>query len=385
MITKEPGFSDRWQHPIAARLGFQQRGASTSFEIVRGYEITVFSGPQPQSGVEALPSQLRITRWFDPRNPVSDVLVFYELLWAPLRDIVKNRFLACFESRSVDQKACTPITKAVPNADTRGTINGGIKDGLMIGGFADATIVLSPLGDVLRDDVSLAVCAIASDVLAYEHIAQPAQQGNRCDLSRLVTTEATASIAGNALQRTEFFGITHSLGSFLVLDAEAKANENRATGGEELKREALAFALFDDATVFMFANQVALLQLGRLDAVCTVKSTDSANCPARALPSLDALMNRHPGAPGEMTKYVAFNDANDLLGYELPPYLPDVGLTGTLVNVTVRNPGFRIPWLFKNPGGAHTRQGENRAIIKAVVEGFDVTWPPDVGRPQGTR
>jgi len=374
MITNSAGFSDGWQQAIATRLGLRQ-GETASSEIERGYDITVFSGPQPQTGVTALPSRLRITRWFDPRSPGTDALVFYELLWAPLRDVVKNRFLACFESRSVDAKTCTPFTNAVPNRDSRGTINGAIKDGFLIRGFADAAIVLSPLGDVFRDDVSLAVCVIASDVLIDEHIAAAPRDGKRCDLARLVTTDSIATIAGTALPQTEFFAITHSLGSFLVLDADAKASENRATGAEAARREALAFALFDDATVFMFANQVALLQLGRLEAVCTAKSDDNADCPGRSLPSLDALMKRFPGAPGEMTKYIAFNDANDLLGFELPPYLPDVGLTGTLVNITVRNPGFRIPRLFKHPGAAHTRQGDNPAIIKAVVEGFDLTWP----------
>ncbi len=41
-------------------------------------------------------------------------------------------------------------------------------------------------------------------------------------------------------------------------------------------------------------------------------------------------------------------DVNDLLGFELPPYIADINFIGTkFVNVSVRNPGFKVPFLFQ--------------------------------------
>lgn len=48
-----------------------------------------------------------------------------------------------------------------------------------------------------------------------------------------------------------------------------------------------------------------------------------------------------------------------------------MSVLGQLVNVSVRNPGFSIPWLFKNPKDAHNNYFENEAVINAVVEGLD--------------
>ncbi|MFO1289724.1 MAG: hypothetical protein U1E82_03810, partial [Nitrosomonas sp.] len=71
-----------------------------------------------------------------------------------------------------------------------------------------------------------------------------------------------------------------------------------------------------------------------------------------------------------MTTYVAFNDVNDLLGFELPPYLSDTSLFGTLVNISVQNPGLTVPFIFKNPGAAHLGHEDNPAVIEAMVEGI---------------
>jgi hypothetical protein len=73
-----------------------------------------------------------------------------------------------------------------------------------------------------------------------------------------------------------------------------------------------------------------------------------------------------------MAKLVAFNDIDDDLGFELPPYMPDTGLFGGLVNVSVRNPTWSIPFLLKDPAGTHTHQHKNPAIVEAVTDGFDL-------------
>ena len=369
MITNSLEYSEKLQSYLGAQLNFVRLSKSAPIDIARGYELTVFSGPQPYSGsVRLKPSQVIITAWGDTTSNTPR-LIFYEVTWAPLRDEVKNRFFACFESRSLDPKVgCVPFSNALPNSDSRKAINGSLKDNLLIAGFADATLVLGPIGDVLRDDLYLAMCMISSDVLNARGISSQQDLRKRCDLASAVPESKTAA-AGRALEESKFFAVTHSLGSFLLMDAQSRVAQLRADhhSSDEVLRETLAFFLLDDATIFMRANQIALLQLSRLAARCTPEP-----CPNRML----RLSNDETAQPlAQMTTYVAFNDVDDLLGFELPPYLPDTGLFGTLVNVSVDNPGFRIPFLFKSPTGAHINSDENPAVIEAIVEGFDLPKP----------
>jgi hypothetical protein len=126
-----------------------------------------------------------------------------------------------------------------------------------------------------------------------------------------------------------------------------------------------------------FEADVSPLGLGRLDAVCET-ADPKVPCPNAELNKADDYIKAAEPSP-TMTTWVAFNDVNDLLGYELPGHLPEAGSTGALINVTVRNPGFRFLRSLKDPNAAHTRQADNPAIIEAIVEGFAV---PRIGPAQ---
>ncbi len=364
MIENSEGFSQKWQGKIAARFPLAPDTQKTDTIVLdRGYRARVALGTHSPPSFYLDNSVLTISYWVSPTAPRARV-IFYELLWAPARDHVKNELLACFESRSLgDEKAkCTEFNSAQPNRDRRDWANGAAKDKLMIRGFADATIVEGPVGDVLEDDVDQAMCLIASDALGY---ARPTGRCRPASLSALGVPGAAAP-ERLRLRNTPFLAITHSLGSFLLLDAESRAREERGV----LSAEALPFELLNKRVVFMFANQISLLGLGRLRIKC--ESADSTGCEhVRAASDADTAADAT-----DKTVYVAFNDVNDLLGFELQPYLPLLHSYGGLINVSVRNPAkWRIPWVLKNPGEAHTRQGDNPAIIAAVVDGFDVPTP----------
>ncbi|MEO5971611.1 MAG: hypothetical protein ABIQ95_16925 [Bdellovibrionia bacterium] len=382
MVTNKPEYSEIMQQRLAEKLALVQGVSSRSIDINRGYTFIPSIGPQPFEGrIPLSSSQIRKTTWVDPNNRNIERLVFYEMLWAPIRDEVKNRFLACFESRSVDNKFdCSPFTAAKKNTDTRALINGFLKDSVLVDGFADAIIVLGPIGDVLRDDTTLAMCMIARDIIGGKDffLAQPLD--TRCDLSTFVNDHAAAATEGRTLEGTKFFAITHSLGSFLVMDAQQRFAQTRAKkhknddiqlNKEEID-EALLFFLTDQSTVYMLANQIALLQLARFSPEGCRPHEEDKPCPNR-------LLRNRPDFPdmeeplGHMTTYIAFNDVNDLLGFELPPYIADINFIGTkFVNVSVQNPGLKIPFLFKHPIDAHTRHMDNLAIINAIVEGIAV-------------
>jgi hypothetical protein len=382
MVTNKPEYSEIMQQRLAEKLALVRGISSRSVDINRGYTFTPSIGPQPFDGrIPLSPSQIRKSIWVDPNNRNIERLIFYEMLWAPIRDEVKNQFLACFESRSIDKKFdCSPLTAAKKNTDTRALVNGFLKDSVLVDGFADAVIVLGAIGDVLRDDTTLAMCTIARDIIGGQDSLAAQPLDTRCDLSAFVKDHDAAEAAGRALEGTKFLAITHSLGSFLVMDAQqrfaqTRAKKNKNDDNQQNKDEideTLLFFLTDQSTVYMLANQIALLQLARFSPEDCRPHEKNKPCPNRLLRDRPDLMQMEEPL-GHMSTYVAFNDVNDLLGFELPPYIADVDFIGAkFVNVSVQNPGFKIPFLFKHPIDAHTRHMDNQAIINAIVDGIAI-------------
>lgn len=202
------------------------------------------------------------------------------------------------------------------------------------------------------------------------------QKQGRCDLLDLAQSLESRQRAGLILADTKFITVTHSLGSFLVLDTQQQyarsTPQSPHPSNVEMandQRDYFLFLLTDQSTVFMMANQIGLLQLVRLETLCLPKDGGEL-CPNRLLPTPDKGLAAE--ARAQLRRFVAFNDSNDLLGFELQPYLSSASMYGPLVNVSVRNSGFSIPWLFKNPKGAHTNHFENEGIINAVTEGFNL-------------
>lgn len=342
MITKDPHYSETFQTAVAKKLALERRVEHPVKFLERGYQFTVMSGPQP-FGTSNVMSELRKTSWSDGSN--RDRLVVYELLWAPLRDDLKRQFIGCYESRLTE--GCKNVTAINRAADSRRSFNSWLKDDIMVNGFADAMLVLGPLGDVLRDDVNQAMCVIASDAL-MESGVRSSGKGRRCDLSNLIQNPESRQQAGATLSATKLITITHSLGSFLVLDTQQQYARTtlqletlkREAETREEQRDNLLFALTDQSTVFMMANQIGLLQLARLGAVCD-STADKASCPNRLLPPSSTVFESD--ARAQLRRFVAFNDSNDLLGFELQPYLSEMSVFGILINVSVKNPGSLFP------------------------------------------
>src|SRR5262249_53667934 len=146
-----------------------------------------------------------------------------------------------------------------------------------------------------------AFCFVARDVLR-----QPRHPG-RCHLDALIGAspadppDSVSARLRRRLSQTPIVAITHSLGSFLVFDGQMRSMKASLTETlnwfltQRLPKEIPAYGLLDNGTVFMFANQVALLQLARTPVECT-----HYPCPIRFMPDY------RPGS--QSTTYVAFND-----------------------------------------------------------------------------
>ncbi|OYX51115.1 MAG: hypothetical protein B7Y90_02160 [Alphaproteobacteria bacterium 32-64-14] len=386
MVASKSDFSDEWQANIAKPLGLVADTTRTSVDMFRGYEAQLVFGPAPVGETTPqMTSRLTRTVWREPANGEPKLIV-YALLWAPIRDDLKYRFFACFESRSEptdrghSEKPWTcPETPAARNTGSRAVINGGLKDSLMVRGFADAVIVNGALGDILRDDLALATCVMAFDTVANQKSLAAAPKmalqtstmdrykTQRCKPEELDKDVGLLSSGGNL----EYFVLTHSLGSYYFLESQMRAHF--LDPDDQLSN--IQFQMFDRATVFMFANQISLLSLANLRSYCMphpVQGTSNPACPNFRLQPVESWK---PNGGGAMTDYVAFNDPDDILGFELPPHLADVNL-GRYINVTVQNPAFTVPFLFRDPGGVHTSQQNNPAIIDALVNGITVKKPP---------
>lgn len=405
MITSEPNYSTSTLKALTSSLKLSMSGDPVPINLARGYEIQLVYGPQPADVVPAkMTSRLTRTIWVDEAQVPK--LIAYELFWAPIRDDLKYRYLGCFESRSSEADRARaavpwdcPKFGAKRNTGARALANGWLKDGLMVRGFADAVIANGATGDVLRDDLSLATCVMATDVIAYRKrfaTAAPTAaaaptldvletfEKKRCDAKAVEAQlpDFAPSFLGPGGSNLEYFAITYSLGSYLFLEAQARGMFDRADQADPVQ-----FAMFDGGTIYMFANQVSLLTLANLSGVCLLPPPEGEPSPpekVEACPNwrlktpdqwVDDMMDR--SVPGRLATYVAFNDPSDALGFELPPFLADAGL-GRLINVTVRNPAFTIPFLLRSPSDVHTKHDQNDAIIDALVNGITI---PATARP----
>lgn len=367
MNTSDLGYSKDTQEALASKLGLKRTSPTIISSIYRGYDSTLFSGSNDLDEISNN-SFLSKTSWSDPKNPTVERLIFYELLWSPVRDAIKYKYLSCFELDDAHAPIGCQREKSQKNKDSRTLLNNSIKSKILVNGFADPMIVLSPAGDIIRDDMDLAMCMITDDVLKYNNFPVKRDDTKRCAIGKYMR-DSDKAIANNIMYKSKFFVITESLGSFLFLDMQ-----NRIMADEDQNNEEeLVYQLLDQNTVYMLANQVSVLQLSRLTVNRCQPHNDETQCPNKRIKSV----NGFPADPHDerMTKYIAFNDVDDLLGFEIQPYLAKQEGSGALVNISVRNHSVNIPGIIRWPVDVHGNYGNNPAVIDAIVNGFDVKQP----------
>lgn len=372
MIVSDAGYSSVLQANCVTQINNELKlnlklTGTTSVTLNRDYEFDLWAGTKQYTDkIEAKRSQLNISTWKDADKNKN--IIFYELLWAPLRNEVKNQFLIGFEAPDMRTDTYKKFSDAKPNTDIRAYLNNRLKTQLLLEGFGDAMLALGGVGSILKDDLILAINKIAIDALNDSGMMMIAENTDiRYDilLSGIVGDEPredTIKILSNLSNKPDFFVVTQSLGSFLMLDTQQKfarkiANNDYSTRGT------VAFHLFDNAAVYMMSNQVALLQLSKLTTTC-----NSGLCP----PGMTNTIGNTNPTGSQLVSYVAFNDVNDLLTFDLPPYLPDSGPYGPLVNISVDNGALNFPGIIEEPKEAHLGYDKNPAVIDCIVNG--VSW-----------
>jgi hypothetical protein len=158
--------------------------------------------------------------------------------------------------------------------------------------------------------------------------------------------------------------MAESLGSFAVLDAMASGGDN------------VNYVMDRSDNLYFFANQVALLELGRLKGIpsspdAVTGGEKSLAPPETAASPFSALMGWAARPSGDMAaaerrdrprQIIAFSDPSDVLTYRVP------AVCGVkVVNVYVRNTP-RWLGLIANPAKAHTGHVGNKDVWDILVQ-----------------
>jgi hypothetical protein len=307
-----------------------------------------------RSDVEWQASRPFVDRYIYSRQGAAPVIVD-EVNWWPLLFPPKCRFIVHpeIDLSGIDQhhlKLCArsvppyypwltqdELTKALahkPISAGGARVNAYIKQQIMNWGLTDAVLALGPLRTYFRQAMNL----------AFDYAAQ---------------------IDARGIDTQEFVVISESLGSFVVLDAFANIFEDSRAGEAVGERT---------ADLYFFANQFALLQLGRIDegpAAQTIEGTPRpVPAPERPASPVDLLRLWATAGPlefqGRPKQVIAFSDPSDLLTYPVPKLRDADGKDVALVvNVYDRN---ESNWfgLFANPATAHTGHSANDDVLKLI-------------------
>lgn len=325
-ITTQPdGYADTLAHSLGDRLGLQFVAQGDQTFPVPG---AVGSGSVPPT------INLRTYHFSDGER---ERLRISALNWSPLTAGIKS-----------DQFHDD-------NQIPRAYINGQIKTKVINDGLSDAVLFLGGYQRVMRRGVMIGLCAFLDGDL----------KGDIC--------------APGAKSDAPIAFISESLGSYMLLDAirhfnaTQKQRETSAAGFEMISRLRV---------VYMFANQIPLLELSELESAAPGAPVSRRAISARTRLSafLDLVRGAHarariaarPAAPLPPLQFVAFTDPNDLLSYRVRDSDFPGGDQAFAPPANVLSPN-ATAWfdLFADPLTAHNGYQDNARVVDLVVCGSD--------------
>jgi hypothetical protein len=258
------------------------------------------------------------TRSFGASSPGHRALKFYIANWALGACVNKEQQFGGWAENAKSEKL-----KGDRDLDSRldkhrSAINKSLKWNTIDWGLGDAALYLSPTGEKFRQVVTAGVQRLQSETEPRDRIA-------------IVSASLGSTIALDT--------VSTMLGSGRVTSLFTKSDQFA-----ELPKQ-------PRAVFYMFANQFALLTLGR-------PRSDRVN----PLIQLDNAL-KNAGARTTVQVY-AFTDPNDLLSLPLNTKLERI----SICNVYVRNPGFSVG-VFMHPGDAHVNYEKNNHVIATLLNG----------------
>lgn len=267
-------------------------------------------------------------------------MIFYELTWSGLSDPARERL-------AFDDSEAFARQRAGFNRAAKAFANNALVDPLVYVGRGREQILTA---------VRQGVCwAYSSD---WDSFPEP---GASCGVDD--------PAFGSRIEEDDFFFVTHSLGSRIVLDALQTTAEavDQQIATDPRALELRAKLQRHPTTVFMLANQLPLLQAG-FEPV-PVAGEVGAHCQPDGGRFADRLFDQ--------TNLIAFNDPNDILSYPIPDdftqYDIDSRLCPRVANVTINvAPVVRLPGgvEFANALAAHSDYEADERVIALMTAGL---------------
>lgn len=289
---------------------------------------------------------LDVNKYFNKDK--SRELIFYELTWSEIFKEEKSKI-------EYDNSAEFTFKRANVNSVMKKFINDHIPDPLIYMGSSQKKIISS---------VGEALCWMFSG--DWEDLKH--HQNSVCN--------ATPQSLAEGLEEDDYAIVTHSLGSRISIDAlQALAEAFSVEAGEGTK-DSLAHPKFiklrealqnERMPIFMLANQLPLLQLGREKPPVTEQLAQY--CREGGQKHQQRLFKELP--------ILAFSDPNDLFSYEIPPRFAmenmDSRICPKMTNISI-NVAEVIILLgvgqLANPAEAHGGYDNDELVINLIVHGI---------------
>jgi len=336
-------------------IGYQIPGYSTRFSTNLTRALKLNSKEETTKRIDMVHPLLKdqqlgymtVSRYFNKSK--NREMIFYEMVWANIIEEEKSLL-------KYDDSGAYTYKRADLNNIMKSFINSHAPDPM---------IYLGEKQEPILRTVGQALCwMFATD---WKDLAN--YQKTFCDAAKQSLSEG--------LEKKDFAIVTHSLGSRIIIDA-LQAVALQSQGGsygsikEDLRvypkiRQLLASLQKEELPIFMLANQLPLLQLGRKNPEVTEQIEDYCT---------EEGPNYHQRLFKEL-KIMAFSDPNDILSYEITPVFAhkrmDSRICPKMTNISINIA--EVISLFgvgdvANPGEAHNGYSGDDRVIQLIVHGI---------------
>jgi len=327
-----PGYSNRFQKKLYEKLGLSVSDAEVKTIALQSDDVPWKKGETRTLGT------LRVTRHLNEDR--SKQLIFYELTWSPITDKQK-------ESLEKDSTNNEGLARADFNGSLKGFLNETMPDLLIYNGNGYQKVTVS---------VAESVCWMLGDT--WDGL--PKKGAHTC--------KKWPSSTFQNLGADDHFFVTHSLGSRITIDTiQNFSTSTRYDGHTSMERKIRNIVRDKEFTVFMMANQLPLLQMGR-DAPEVSNALNDYCLPQGKF--YDRRVMRKMNV-------VAFSDPNDLLSYPIPMDFAknqiDSRICPSVTNVSLNiaeQKNLFDTLSFANPLTAHRGYMEDDRVVELIANGI---------------
>jgi hypothetical protein len=335
-----PGYSARLTEHLMLELKLDVRVEDYKEVVLRDAEFRL--GPL---------GTLRINRYMNKAR--TRELLFYELTWSEI--IEPERKILAF-----DDSTEYTFRRTALNAWMKKFFNSHVPDSLIFLGESHVPILAS---------VRQSFCWMS--------------HGDWDDYAPF--TDVPCNLQGGArlqqLKENDYAIITHSLGSRIAIDTLRFFGEWALTQKSEKIIELRKVYNNMEIPVYMLANQLPLLELGRKPA--TVRGQIANYCSPGGELRGERILAKLP--------IYAFSDPNDILSYPIPPNFADEYLDSRLCP-KVTNIAINVAKLislfglgeFAGPGSAHSDYDHDERVIAMIAHGFGQENAADIVKERCT-